>query len=376
MRLGYSYWGFLGDQKMNSAGEELSTPDGNATYSWSIIHEAQKRGWDVYAMQQDRDAPGWDRMKSSLFSAFSKVKRTLAYANLIQTDGVRLPDLDVLLVEWRWQIFGKNCEDTEDGLIMKAPGLDPDYHRQFQLLTHYAKKGTKLIVWDLDHKFGVWDEAFCKQQFGSFTIFETSRTPRRLTQERIGVEPPTVVSDLLEHITLPSDPHRKLVYVGSRYERDDVIEEWIKPVSTRFPGEIEFWGNWTRPETLAECKKMWPDVSYNGRITTKDFRRAYGTAVACPLLAKKSYLETGFITPRPWEALQFGTIPVGLAAHHGVENYVLEHLIARDPQDMIDVVDWLSNLNEGARKLTREANVEKLQFMDVKHFVDKIERAS
>ena len=32
-KVGYSYWGFLGDVKMNSNCDIISTPDGNAFYS-------------------------------------------------------------------------------------------------------------------------------------------------------------------------------------------------------------------------------------------------------------------------------------------------------------------------------------------------------
>ena len=44
MNVGYSYWGFLGDKKLDEKFNEVSTPDGNAFYSWSIIREIQKRG--------------------------------------------------------------------------------------------------------------------------------------------------------------------------------------------------------------------------------------------------------------------------------------------------------------------------------------------
>ena len=54
MRIGYSYWGFLGDHKV-FGGREVSTPDGNSTYSWSIVHEALEHGHEVWMMQQDRD---------------------------------------------------------------------------------------------------------------------------------------------------------------------------------------------------------------------------------------------------------------------------------------------------------------------------------
>ena len=119
---------------------------------------------------------------------------------------------------------------------------------------------------------------------------------------------------------------------------------------------------------------MWPNIKYNGRITTKDFRKAYGDAVACPLLAKKSYLETGFITPRPWEALLFGTIPVGLSTHYGIENYVMRECIVKDADDLADTVEWLAGMNEGHRRFFREENIKLISHMDVKNFVDELEK--
>jgi hypothetical protein len=112
-------------------------------------------------------------------------------------------------------------------------------------------------------------------------------------------------------------------------------------------------------------------VSYNDRCTTKDFRRIYGTAGACPLLAKRSYLETGFITPRPWEALLFGTLPVGLGTAKGIEQYT--QFIAHDPTDMIEVAETLCGADLKTRDEYRKANVEMLEFMDARHFVDKVE---
>jgi hypothetical protein len=175
----------------------------------------------------------------------------------------------------------------------------------------------------------------------------------------------------MQHPTLPAQEDRKLVYIGSRYERDEVITKWLKPTSDSFPQQVEFWGNWMR--TVEECKKLWPNVSYHDRITMSDFREVYGTAVACPILAKQSYLETGFITPRPWEALMFGTIPVGLGSHLGISDYVQPGLIAGDGWDMIEVVKTLTGLPLKERDRIRRENVEQIEHMDARYFVDRIE---
>lgn len=366
MRLGYSYWGFLADRKFKN-GQEVSTPDGNAAYSWSILHEAQKRGWATYLMQEDRDREYVVRAGVHAFESFSPRLRHLAWANSIAAMEMHntFPELDVLLLEWRFPIPGRNT-----GVDKNDPNYQPDLDRQFELLRHYKGTNTKIIIWDLDHKYTGKDEYLYKAD----AIFETSVNPiEGWFKKRTRVEPPIVIDDLLQFKTVPCDPKRKLVYVGSRYERDDVIEEWIKPVSDRFPGEVEFWGNWLKEPSLTECKKMWPNISYNRRITMTDFKEVYETAVACPILAKQSYLESGFITPRPWEALMFGTLPIGLSSHAGIDDYVLPNLKVRDEKDMCYVLEVMSEWDLKTRNDHREENIEKIRFMDVSNFVNRIE---
>jgi len=375
MRIGYSYWGFLGDNKIDGGGAEISAPDGNATYSWSLIWEMQRRGHTVHAMQDDRDWPGWKRWGQGNFAAFSMDKRRDAYCQLKHTFGSSeiLPELDILLVEWRFPIPGRNCGAsdekgvafpvTEQGIL--RPEFQPDLWRQVEILNHYKTKNTKIIIWDLDHKVEKRDELHWKPD----AIFETSHSPLELSMKRTRVEPPFIISDLMQHPTLPPDPKRKLVYIGSRYERDDVITEWIGPVSKLFSGQVEFHGNWLKTHT--ECVGLWPDVSYRDRCTVKNFREIYGTAGACPLLAKRSYLDSGFITPRVWEALLFGTLPVGLSTTKGIDQYC--DLVAKTPDDMKHIVEFTAHMDLKLRDQYRRENAAKLEFMDAKHFVDKVE---
>lgn len=371
MRFGYSFWGFVGDNKIEN-GKEVSTPDGNATYSWSIVHEAQKRGWKVYSMQQDRDFEAVSEFGlENNFSTFNCKKRAKAWADTLPTFGIDLPELDVLLLEWRWQIPGRNCFLNEQSVVSFigefGEKAQPDFMRQMQLLNHYKGRNTKIIIFDLDHKLTADDERHWQPD----AIFETSVTPLHLTMDRTRVEIPTVVSDLLEFPTIAAKENKKLIYVGSRYERDDIIEKFIKPVSDRFPNEVQFYGNWTNEPNLSECKKMWPNILYNGRITVKGFRDAYSDAIACPLLCKQSYMDSGFITARIWESILFGTIPIGLSATKGIQEYV-SILAVKDSQMMIDLIKLMPRDVECRDRLRREL-IEKIWFMDVRHFVDKIE---
>ena len=368
LRLGYSYWGFLGDNKEDDQGQPISTPDGNATYSWSILHEAQRRGWRTVSMQRDRDMWPTIRHRSDNFRAFSQRIRHEAYAKTEKTDGVSyaMPPLDVLLLEWRFPIPGRNTPDMRG-----KPGYQPDLERQTELIEHYSKTKTKIVIWDLDHKLTFDDEQLFADFGGPDAILETSVNPLEQMWRRTRVEPPIVIDELRQFPTMPSDRLRKLAYIGSRYERDDVIDQYIRPVSDRFPNQIEFWGNWKSEANHAEVLAKWPKISYRDRITVKDFRSVYGTAVACPLLAKRSYLTSGFITPRPWEALMFGCVPVGLREMTGIDQYVFK--TAGSAEELGDVVQSLAGYDPAARHSLRMESIEKIRFMDVKDFVDVLE---
>lgn len=360
MRIGYSFWGFLGDIKLDEHGHNISSPDGNSTYCWSIIWELQRRGHTVYAMQKDRDTPAWKRYGSRIFASFSSDKREQAYLDMIK--GKKYPKLDVLLLEWRFIIPGRNDQFNPTNMKFNGP-CEPDLHRQLELLRYYSEKDTKIIIWDLDHKLTKEDEFM----WTPHKIFETSVIPRKLYKERTRVEIPFHIPDLNQFQTLPQNTKYKLVYIGSRYERDDIITEWIKPVSDVFPEEVIFYGNWSK--TLEDCKKKWPNISYNDRCTVLDFRHIYSEACACPLLAKKSYFETGFITARLWESLLFGTIPIGLKAFRGINRYCT---VVADVNNIIDVVHNLSNFDLIKRDKLRKENIEKIEFMDVSYFVNEM----
>src|SRR3990172_11105956 len=107
MRLGYAFHGFLGDYKMDADYQELSTPDGNASYSWSILYEAQRRRHEVWLMQQDRDWPAFQQKGRYDFESFSQEKRFDSYL-LSRKARDSFPELDVLLLEWRFPIPPRN----------------------------------------------------------------------------------------------------------------------------------------------------------------------------------------------------------------------------------------------------------------------------
>jgi hypothetical protein len=363
VRIGYLYRGFLGDVKLASDGSELSTPDGNATYSWSIEHECERRGYKLIPLGPNLDAPAASRLGEGLFSAFSGRKRLLSYERMLVRGWTRLsdlkfPELDLVLIEWRWPIPGRNTVDDRGN-----PDYQPDLERQWQVLNHYRSKGTPVVVWDLDHKLLMADVV----NWG-FRVIETAVRPREETGA-VRVEPPTVTADLLQHDIDERRPSHHLGYIGSRYERDETIDKWIRPITPSGTHRAKFWGKW---EPSEEVRERWSGVTFAGRIGVRGFREAYSRVAAVPLLAKQSYYECGFITPRPWEAVLFGSVPIGLAGHLGIEQYVGRN-VALNPDELQMRAQVIRNVSPIRRRVIREEAAHMLSRTDVRHFVDVLE---
>jgi hypothetical protein len=371
LRIGYSFWGFLGDYKLDEKGQPMSTPDGNATYSYALIWECVRRGHTVLPMMPDRDRPGSSKWGEQNFSAFSKEKRVAAYGHVRMTGDMfrsrdcaedsDFPELDLLLLEWRFPIAGRNTPD-----MVGKPGYQPDLTRQRELLRVYRERGTPIVVWDLDYK--LTDEEMAEWGIDPSRVIETSTTAHE--RGRVSIEPPCVVEDLLqlEDLTYNSIT---LAYIGSRYERDDVIDEWIRPIANRndMRREIHFYGNWMRD--VDELRVRWPGVHFHDRVTTKDFGNIYAAAGGVPLLAKREYMERGFITPRPAEALMFGSVPIGLKGHRDIERYT--PFVAKDPEDLARIGRALKYATPSSRKAAREAVASRLQRTDASFLVDILE---
>src|SRR4051794_33218644 len=83
LRIGYSMWGFLGPGI-------LDTPDGARSYRRAVVDGLREVGHEVVFLQRDRD----------------RVEAHDPVAGFRWDDG--LPALDVLMLEWRWRLPGRN----------------------------------------------------------------------------------------------------------------------------------------------------------------------------------------------------------------------------------------------------------------------------
>jgi hypothetical protein len=332
LRIGYSFWGFLGDYKIVD-GREISSPDGNATYSYSIIAELVDRGHEIFRMMPDRDSEAFMIHSDNDFASFDQHTRLKAYTSM-ENGFDSFPQLDILLLEWRFPIPGRNFP-------INYPGVQPDLKQQTMMLEYYKNTNTKIVIFDLDHKLTLEDE----KKWCPDAIFETSWHPKEQWIQRIHTPIPCNFDAVVDAMIGVPNKFMQLVYVGSRYERDDVIDQYIKPFSDQRPSTVYFYGNWKDyPELYKEALTRWPNICFNNRITVRDFADVYGEAVAVPLLGKRSYFESGFVVARIFESILFGSIPFGFAEHREINREVPEYLIARDYYDMMRICDNLIDL--------------------------------
>src|SRR5690606_19517767 len=122
------------------------------TYSWSIEDAAHTRKWQVIPLGENRDAPAAKNLGAALFSAFSQQRRAASYERMLRRGWTKdsdrkFPELDLVLIEWRFPIPGRNTPDMKG-----KPGYQRDLERQREVIDHYGARGVPIVIWDLDHK--------------------------------------------------------------------------------------------------------------------------------------------------------------------------------------------------------------------------------
>lgn len=327
MRIGYSYWGFLGDRKYDDNFNLLSTPDGNAFYSWSIINKFIEDGHEVLGIMPDRDEPGFRFEGTYLFSSWCKSSRSNAYMymNHIEYFGLfdelsvgasinsledkiaylwddyNLNHFDVIIHEWRMPVPGRNTKDD-----IYSENWQPDLFIQDALIRYCVKNNIKLIIFDLDYKIPRDLVEYFAYETKNIYIFELGNKWKEIAYETNG---------RCRRVFIPFDfrfmnlfkPKKTftddIIYIGNRYERDWCIDKYLKNV----PG-VKVFGNWLEGNRHSE--KDWPTINFGRRLQTSDMYEAYSNSATTILLAKKEYCENGFMTARILEAIFYGCVPL------------------------------------------------------------------
>lgn len=386
--VGYSFWGFLSDVKIDKDGNELSTPDGNAFYSWSILRELEKRGYDVVQVMPDRDKYAIQKFGKDAFKAWCKEERFEAYSDTKKTDyscvdlrtckttevfeifdRMNLKQSEYILHEWRMEISSRNA------ILSRAnPGWQPDLFLQDCLLAYCSLNNIKLVVFDLDYKLSE-EEAISLSKVVDLTIIELG-DKWQLTNSGVKsarVEIPFCF-DCIDYFDVDDESDSKLVYVGNRYERDWCIDKY-------FPKNKDgcvVYGNWN--ESGRDSKKKWPTIDFRKRLQTSEMHDAYSSSACTLLLAKSNYCKYGFMTARVIESIFYGAIPLFIEefGEDLISKYagaLKDCLTVRSEEDVTRKMNFFYDSPNYVKKCVILYLRDRLEFMDAKNFVDDVENA-
>jgi hypothetical protein len=303
MKIGYSCWGFLGNGITD-------TPDGGRSHRRPLIDELIARGHDIVLLQADRDRLEAD---DDLGGAY------------VFDDG--LPDIDVLFLEWRWPIPGRNTTGC------RSPGHTCDLHRQAELLRDYTVgRTTPTVIWDKDRKLrsdSIW------RRYPHVAVCEAALEPLPGAHRLLF----PVADELLDN----ADPnalarkHRpvSLTYIGNQYDRDDAFDQYFAPAAACLDHRVG--GKW--PDTA-----RWPHITFLGRIPFPDVTRRYGESLATVLLLPERYVATGQMTQRIFEAVTAGCVAFAPADIAHADRFVPGELIVTSASEVVRCVTKLRGI--------------------------------
>ena len=366
--IGYSYWGFLGDVKMDGEGNLLSTPDGNAFYSWSIIDEFAMRGNNVFQLMPDRDKCAAEILGPEMFTSWLGHRRINAYKHLCKMgDYLESYDflkdyIDYAIIEWRFLVSGRN--DIE---LKGKAGWQPDLYVQDKIIESFNRVGIPFVVFDLDYKL---TEEDIKKYDIKYVIELGDKWKNNPIVKSKRVEIPFWFKGI-NYFNPVYKPEGNLVYVGNRYERDWCIDKYIP----EYMEGVKVYGNWN--EGGRDSAQRWPKIDFSHRLQTRDMRDAYKDYIATILLAKKEYCEMGFMTARLIEAVFYGVVPLFISEYgeDTIKKYAGEYagFLTVDGKSDVDTIIRYLRLNPDVRLKVIEYLRNHLRFMDVSHFVDDVE---
>jgi len=300
MRIGYSFWGFLGPGITD-------TPDGGRSHRRTLIDGLLRAGHNIVFLQADRDL------------AEAGHDLTARY-----TWNRGLPEIDALFLEWRWPIRGRNTT------ACRTAGHTCDLHRQDELLTAYTS-GQKLptVLWDKDLQLPAADPL---RRLPQVTVCEAALFPRP-GAVRLLFPVCDAALDAADPAALAAAPRPlPLAYAGNQYDRDEEFGLFFAPAAARFRHRVA--GKWPRPAA-------WPQVNFTGRCPFAEVDRLYRSALATVLLVPERYARAGQMTQRLAEAVLAGCLPVTPAAIAGAATLTPAALHAADGQQVIDRIQHL-----------------------------------
>ena len=269
MRIGYSFWGFLGPGITD-------TPDGGRSHRRTLIDGIARSGHDVVFLQDNRD----------LTEAGQDLRGCYLWDQ-------GLPGIDLLFLEWRWPITGRST--TPCG----TTGHTCDLHRQAELVSHYTLgRGLPTILWDKDRQLPPGSPL---RALPNLAVCEAALRPcpgaASLLFPVADTDLDNADPDALAALPRPLP----LVYAGNQYDRDGAFSEFFAPAARRFTHQVA--GKWTRTAG-------WPQANFTGRCPFPQVAQLHRTALATVLLLPDRYARAGQVTQRLPEAVLAGCLPI------------------------------------------------------------------
>lgn len=305
MRIGYSFWGFLG------AGV-VDTPDGGRSHRRTLIDGLRfaRAEHDVVFLQSNRD----------LDEAGLDLRGTYQWDR-------GLPAIDLLFLEWRWPIPSRNT--TPCG----SDGHTCDLHRQAELLEHYVlARRVPTLLWDKDLQLPPEDPL---RQLDWVTVCEPALHPSPGAESLLFPVADSVL-DAANPAGLAARPRPlPLTYVGNQYDRDQAFDRYFAPAAQHVRHRVA--GKW--PRTGA-----WPHVTFSGRCGFSEVAEIYGSAIATVLLLPDRYARVGQMTQRIFEAVLAGCLPLTPATIRDADTFTPTPLHIDDGDHVIDAVRYLEQI--------------------------------
>lgn len=308
MKIGYSFWGFLGDGITD-------TPDGGRSHRRTLAEGLIAAGHTVVFLQQDRDRA----------EAHQPVTGPYVWDQ-------GLPDIDALFLEWRWPIPGRS--DTP----CTAPGHTCDLHRQQQLLDQYTyHQGVPTLLWDKDQHLAPADPL---RRIKHLTVCEPALHPRHGAT--------SLLFPVADHILHTADPEAlaarprrwPLVYVGNQYGRDPAFTTFFAPPARHLDHVVA--GKWTDT-------RRWPHVNFIGRVPFAQGIELHRQAHATVMLAPTRYATSGQYTQRIFESVLAGCAPITPAHYRAASIVIPGELHACDGAHVADITRTLISMPTGDR---------------------------
>lgn len=302
MKIGYSFWGFLGSGITD-------TPDGGRSHRRTFVDGITSAGHEILFLQSNRD----------LAEARDDVTGTYSWH-----DG--LPSIDVLFLEWRWPIPMRNITTCD------AVGHTCDLHRQDQLMAHYTfRHHIPTVIWDKDLRLSATSPL---RQLSNVAICEAALQPNPGAETMLFPVDDAVL-DAADPVALAKTSRPlQLVYIGNQYDRDAPFDAFFASAATQLTHRVA--GKW-------DHITAWPEVNFTGRCSYTDVHNLYMTSIATVLLLPARYARAGQMTQRLFEAVLAGCLPLTPTDISRAASFTPLALHVANGQEVLDRINHFSS---------------------------------